>query len=404
MAYKQDSHGAMCLSNMKRTFASPHIQATGPVYLDCNATAPLEPAVREAMLRWFGEEIGNAGSRTHEYGLRAKKAVQGARDQVASIVGAAADEIIFTSGATESNNLAILGLAPYGETEGRRHIVSTAIEHKAVLEPLEALEARGFEVTLIRPDASGVVAADAITAALRPSTLLVSVMQVNNETGARQPIEDIAAALGGHNAFVHVDAAQGFGKELEALRSPRIDLISISSHKIYGPVGVGALVARRRAFKKAPLRPLAYGGGQERGLRPGTLPVPLIVGLGMAAEIAQKNASARRTRCAEIREKALAALTPLAIRIHSDLERTLPHVLNFSVGGVDSEALMVALKDVAAVSNGSACTSQSYQPSHVLKAMGLPDAAIAGAVRLSWSHLTPEIDWKAIAGRIGSLL
>ena len=229
-------------------------------------------------------------------------------------------------------------------------------------------------------------------------------MQANNETGIRQPIAEIAAALEGHDAYFHVDAAQGFGKELEPLQYPRVDLISISSHKVFGPMGIGALVTRRRGFAKAPLTPLAYGGGQERGLRPGTLPVPLIVGFGLAAELALKAHATRRARCLEVRDKALAALAPLGIRIHGDPALALPHVLNFSVAGVDSEALMLALKDMAAVSNGSACTSQSYDPSHVLTAMSLSDEAIAGAIRVSWSHLTPEVDWLAIAARIRSIL
>lgn len=373
------------------------------MYLDCNATAPLEPSVHQAMLHWFGEEVGNAGSRTHEFGLRAKKAVQAAREQVAIVVACAPDEVIFTSGATESNNLAILGLAPFGEHERRRHIITTAIEHKAVLEPLEALEARGFEVTRLKPAASGAVTAESVALALRPSTLLVSVMQANNETGILQPIAEIADVLSKHEAYLHVDAAQGFGKDLTPLRIPRIDLVSISSHKIYGPVGVGALVGRRRGFAKVPLTPISYGGGQERGLRPGTLPVPLIVGLGLAAEIALKTHQMRRARCLEIRQKALAALAAADIRLHGNVDLSLPHVINFSVAGIDSEALMVALKDVAAVSNGSACTSQSYEPSHVLSAMGLSDEAIAGAVRMSWSHLTPDVDWLEISARIKSL-
>lgn len=374
-----------------------------PVYLDCNATAPLDPVVHQAVAHWFGEEVGNAGSRTHRYGLRAKKAVQQAREQIGAVVDAAPDEVLFTSGATESNNIAVLGLAAFGEESGRRHIVTTEIEHKAVLEPVEALAEKGFEVSLIAPDATGVVPADAVRQALRPDTLLVSVMQVNNETGLRQPIEAIADELDGHEAYFHVDAAQGFGKELDSLRSRRIDLVSISSHKIYGPVGVGALVIRRRGFDRPPLAPLIYGGGQERGLRPGTLPTALIVGLGAAANEARQHAVRRAELCAAMREKALAALTPLGIRLHGDPEQCLPHVLNFSVEGVDSEALMVAVKDLVAVSNGSACTSQSYTPSHVLEAMGLPQAAVAGAVRISWCHMTPEVDWDAVAARIGSL-
>ena len=243
----------------------------------------MEPAVRDALVRWLTNEVGNAGSRTHEYGLRAKRAVQAAREQVAAVVDAKVDEVVFTSGATESNNIAILGLAPFGEDTGRRHIVSTAIEHKAVLEPLEELEGRGFEVTLVKPGPSGAVSAAAVRDTLRPDTLLVTVMHANNETGVLQPIAEIAELLAYHEAYLHVDAAQGYGKELASLRAKRIDLISVSSHKIYGPVGIGALIARRRVFKKPPLVPLTLGGGQERGLRPGTLPVPLIIAFGVAA-------------------------------------------------------------------------------------------------------------------------
>ena len=388
---------------MKRTFVSRYEQEIGPVYLDCNATSPLEPAVRDVVTDWLTKEIGNAGSRTHEYGTHAKRAVQHAREQVAAIVQASGNEVVFTSGATESNNLAILGLARWGKEQDRRHIVSTAIEHKAVLEPLEALAEQGFTITLVKPRPSGAVAVDDIVAALRPDTLMVSVMHVNNETGVRQQVGEIADALADHESYFHVDAAQGFGKELEALRSPRIDLISVSSHKVYGPLGIGALIARRRGFIRAPLAPLTFGGGQEQGLRPGTLPVPLIIGFGLAAELARKENESRRARCLELREQALKALQPQDILLHGDPEKSLPHVLNFSVDGVDSEALIVVLKDIAAVSNGSACTSQSYEPSHVLKAMDLPKNAIEGAIRLSWCHLTPDVDWLAIADRIGSL-
>ena len=370
--------------------------------MDCNATTPLEPDVRDAIAHWMAEEIGNAGSRTHTYGMRAKRAVQQAREQVAAIVRASPDEIVFTSGATESNNLAILGLATWGEQDNRRHIVSTTIEHKAVLEPLEALEKRGFSVTLAKSQATGAVKVEDIAAAVRPDTLLVSVMHVNNETGVRQPIAGIAEALADHDAYFHIDAAQGFGKELDALRNPRIDLISVSAHKVYGPLGIGALVVRRRGFKRPPLTPLTYGGGQERGLRPGTLPVPLIVGFGLAAEIASRDNKARRQRCCEIRQRALSALEPLGAKFHGDPGQTLPHVLNFSIEGIDAEALTVALKDLAAVSNGSACTSHSYEPSHVLQAMGLKESAIAGALRLSWCHLTPDVDWQAMTERMGS--
>ncbi len=374
-----------------------------PVYLDCNATTPIEPAVLEEMHRLWSEVPGNAGSRTHEYGLQAKKTVQRAREQVASVVRAEPEDVLFTSGATESNNIAILGLAAHADGENRRHVVSTAMEHKAILEPLEELEKRGFEVSLVRPDVSGAVSAEAVASMLRPDTVLVSIMHANNETGVLQPLDEIANLLGDHPAYFHVDAAQGFGKDLQLLRNGRIDMTSVSSHKIYGPVGVGCLIVRRRGFRRPPLKPISFGGGQERGLRHGTLPVPLIAGMGFAAEIAKRDHAIRRGRCLEIRSDALDALSPLGIRLNGDPERVMPHVLNFSMEGVDAEALMVALKDLVAVSNGSACTSQSYEPSHVLAAMGLPEAAVAGAVRVSWCHMTPDVDWPAVSRRIAAL-
>ena len=374
-----------------------------PVYLDCNATTPLEPAVREAMLRFFEGEFGNAGSRTHEYGARAKQATQAARDQVAKVVGVERDEVVFTSGATESNNLALLGLAAYGEQTGRRHIVSTQIEHKAVLEPLEELQRRGFEVDFISPTAGGWIEPAKLQAALRPDTLLVSVMHANNETGVIQPIEEIATILQKHPSYLHVDAAQSFGKLIEPLRNPRIDLISISGHKVYGPKGIGALITRRRGFDRIPLKPLVFGGGQERGLRPGTLPVPLIVGLGGASEIALRDHVKREKQCRRFRAELESALLPLSPQIHGDRKRTLPHVMNLGFAGLDSEAVMVALKDQIAISNGSACTSSSYKPSHVLKAMGLPNEEIMGALRISWCHLTPSVDWKSVQETIRRL-
>ncbi|OBJ57439.1 cysteine desulfurase DndA [Mycobacterium asiaticum] len=368
-----------------------------PVYLDCNATTPVEPAVIEEIVRWTGEEFGNAGSRTHQYGQAAKHRVNSARADIASVVGARADEVVFTSGATESNNLAILGLASHGLQTGRLHIVSTQIEHKSVLGPLEELSRRGFDVTLIRPTSGGWVDPGEVRAALRTDTLLVSTMAVNNETGVVQPIAEIADILNEHEAFFHVDAAQAFGKIMDPLRLRRIDLMSVSAHKIYGPKGIGALIARRRRFTRLPLEPLQYGGGQERGLRPGTLAVPLIAGFGLAASLALRNHEQRAVKCAAIKRDALASLLPLGIELNGDPDRTIDHTINFSVRGVDSEAAIVALKNLAAVSNGSACTSQSYEPSHVLVAAGLPREQIEGALRLSWSHLTVVDDWPAIA-------
>lgn len=366
------------------------------VYLDCNATAPMDPRVLSEVMHFFSVEFGNAGSRTHDYGSRAKQAVQRARDQIAEVVKVRRDEVIFTSGATESNNLAILGLAYHGKETGRLHIVSTMIEHKAVLEPLDALARQGFEVTLVPPTRGGWIDPAMVQDALRQDTLLVSVMQVNNETGVIEPIPELCEILADHPAFFHVDAAQGFGKEIAPLQNTRIDLISISGHKIFGPKGVGALVMRRRRLNRPPLTPLFFGGGQERGLRPGTLPVPLIAGFGLAAELAFHEAHQRAKACQAYRERVLKALEPFSPIINGDQTRTMPHVLNLSLPELDSEAVMVALKDVIAISNGSACTSQSYQPSHVLKAMGLPDSIVQGALRISWSYMTEGPDWNEV--------
>jgi len=375
-----------------------------PIYLDCNATSPTEHSVNEIVMKYLSEEFGNSGSRTHEFGARAKKAVQQARAQVASVVQAEIGDIIFTSGATESNNLSILGLAAYGEEIGHKHIISSQIEHKAVLEPLEVLSTRGFEVTLVPPTSGGWIEPETIQNALREDTLLVSLMHANNETGVLQPIEGVAKILGSHTAFFHVDAAQSYGKELEPLKNLRIDLMSLSAHKVYGPKGVGALVMRKRKYKRPPIQPLIYGGGQERGIRPGTLPVALIAGFGQAAELAQKNYQERKALCLSYRKTILEALQPLNPILNGDPDRTLPHVLNISFSGLDSEAVMVTLKDQIAISNGSACTSQSYEPSHVLKAMNLSDEVIEGALRISWCHMTEQADWNEIVKSIQKLM
>lgn len=353
-----------------------------PIYLDYAATTPVDPEVADLMRYYMVEEFGNAGSRTHEYGTRAKKAVQKAREQIATIAGCQPDEVIFTSGATESNNLAILGLRKHGEKTGKKHIISTAIEHKAVLEPLEHLrDEYGFEVDFIRPDLSGAIAAEQVRGLLREDTLLVSVMHVNNETGIIQPIEKIAEILSGSEIFLHVDAAQSFAKLKDPLINPRIDMISLSGHKLCGPKGVGALVTRRRKYRRLPLSPLAYGGGQEFGLRPGTLPVHLIVGIGEAAKkLANRDFLSEVTLdhyIAEISGQLVGHdLVPIG-----DCSKRVPFILSFAITGLDSEAIILKLKDTVSVSNGSACTSASYEVSHVLSAMGVEEAG--SVIRLS---------------------
>lgn len=377
--------------------------AAGPVYLDFNATTPVDPRVAAEVMTYMSYEYGNAGSRTHTYGQRAKERVRQARGEVAAVVGAQVEEVTFTSGATESNNIAILGLAPHGETTGKRHIISTQIEHKAVLEPLEALQARGFDVELLPPTAGGWISPEAIAAALRPDTLLVSVMAVNNETGVIQPLDEIAEALSNHDAYFHVDAAQAFGKLVDLLRNPRIDFLSASGHKVGGPKGIGALVTRRRGYKRAPLKPLMFGGGQERGLRPGTLPVALIAGFGLASKLALEEARQRSQAASQIKKDLLAALTPLGAKENGDSDRTIESTLNISIPGVDSEAAIVALKEIVALSNGSACTSQAYEPSHVLTSAGLSQSRVAGALRFSWGPQTINIPYSELTQKLSAL-
>jgi cysteine desulfurase len=367
-----------------------------PVYLDCAASSPLDPRVRAEMLRYMDDDFGNAGSRTHDWGRRARTAVEQARDRVAAVVACGRGDVIFTSGATESNNLAILGLAAGDE---RRHIVSTAIEHHAVLEPLEELRRRGYEISFVAPDRGGAVEADAILAAVRPDTLLVSMMHVNNETGVIQPIDLVADRLPDH-VYVHVDAAQSFARVLSPLRHPRIDLISVSAHKIHGPKGVGALVARRREGKRPPLRPLMFGGGQERGLRPGTMPVPLVAGLGLASEIAVAEAGARDARCRAFRDSLVAGLAPLAPVMNGDPDRCVPYIVNLSLPGLDAETVIDAWRDLVAISNGAACTSQSYTCSHVLSAMQVPAWQSDGALRFSWGASSVEPDWSELVAAL----
>jgi cysteine desulfurase len=377
-----------------------------PIYLDCNATTPIDPEVADIVMHYLGAEYGNSGSRTHVWGSAAKKAVNQARSRIAETVAVAPAGVVFTSGATESNNLAILGLEDYARSTGRRHIVTSRVEHKAVLEPVEELARRGFEVAHVSVGSDGIVNTDEVLGAIREDTVLVSLIAVNNETGAINPVEQIAEELStsGFLGFFHVDAAQALGKIVSPLQHPRIDMLSLSAHKAHGPKGIGALALRHRNYKTPPLRPLLYGGGQERGLRPGTLPVPLIAGFGHAAELAHRDHMARAKKCAEIKETATRSFKKLGAEINGDPERSVPHTLNVSVPGIDSEAAILALQDIVSCSNGSACTSDRHEPSHVLTAMGLKPSRVDGALRFSWCHLTPELDWEEVRVRLAELL
>ena len=373
-----------------------------PIYLDNAATTPLEPAVFDVMKRYFLDDFGNAGSRTHGYGAVAAAAIEEARREVALVVDAAPEEVIFTSGATESNNIAIQGLREDLRNRREIHIITTAIEHKAVLEPVEAL--LDFPVTVLPVDSSGRVDPSDVAGALKDSTGLVSIMHVNNETGIVQPIDDIAAVLENHWAWFHVDAAQGFGKDLSPLCNKRIDMISVSGHKIYGPKGVGALITRQRPDRtRPPLNPISVGGGQERGLRAGTLPVPLIAGLGEAARLCRTNNHARNAAANERAAEIIKFIEDNGGVINGDRTNSIPNIINASFEGLDSEAFIVSTKDLIAVSNGAACSSASYRLSHVLRAMNLSQERQTSAIRFSPSHFTAPLDLSEVGERVAAV-
>jgi cysteine desulfurase len=356
------------------------------VYLDYNASTPIDERVLEGMIAVYHNFYGNPDSRTHEFGTNAQKQVENARGQVASLLGVAKNEVVFTSGATESDNMAILGLSEYGIANNKKHIITTAIEHKAILEPIKILEKRGFKIDYISPNESGRIDAQLLLNKVRSDTLLVSISHANNETGIIQPVEEIGDTLSKMDIYFHIDAAQSCGKLVEELKSTKYDLLSLAGHKMYGPQGIGALILRMKKYKRPPIKPIMFGGGQEGGLRPGTLPVALIVGLGKACEIAEQEHTKaidgyRQTKKILISELVASGV---AFEINGDQQYCMPNTLNVSFLGVDSEALMLATKQYCSVSNGSACTSHDYKPSHVLAAMGLSDERIESAIRISW--------------------
>lgn len=361
------------------------------IYLDYNSTNPVAAEVVDVMVHYLREDFGNAGSRTHQFGQNAKNAVLHSRQTLASLLGVKTEELIFTSGATESNNLATLGLEEFGALSGKTHIVSTSIEHKSILEPLEYLSKRNFDIELVGPQPDGRIDAQELLARVRPDTLLVSVMGVNNETGAVQPINQIAEGLRNSEAYLHVDASQAFIKEKQTYANKRIDFITVSAHKIGGPKGIGALATRRRKYSRPPLQPRQFGGGQEWGIRPGTLPVPLIAGFAKAAELSNQNLEKKLLRARALNNELVKELTELGALFNNDPLNSVPTTVNFSIPNLDSEAALMALRSVAAASNGSACTSQSYEPSHVLTAAGLPNLQIGGAVRISWGLETESL-------------
>jgi cysteine desulfurase len=365
-----------------------------PVYLDNHATTRTDPRVVEAMIPYFTEIYGNSASVSHRFGSQAAEAVEHAREQVARSVGALAREIVFTSGATESNNLAIKGVARAAIRRGN-HLVTAASEHKAVLDPYKRLARQGWEITVVPCDEFGRVSAAAVADALTERTILVSIMAANNEVGAINPIAEIGGLCHDRGVVFHTDAAQAIGKVPLDVQAASVDLLSLSAHKIYGPKGIGALYVRRRD-PQVRLEPLVDGGGHERGLRSGTVPVPLVVGLGLAAELAIRERDDEARRLFDLRERlhrGIAQRVP-GTRLNGPATDRLPGNLNLSFGDVDGEALMMAMRDVA-VSSGSACSSAEPEPSHVLLAMGLDEDMARASLRFGLGRFTTtdEIDF-----------
>jgi len=359
-----------------------------PIYLDYQATTPMDPRVLEAMMPYFTHQFGNPHSRSHSYGWEAEEGVEKARGRVAKLIGADEKEVIFTSGATESNNLAIRGVAEFYK-DRKNHIVTTVTEHKCVLDTCRHLEQQGFEVTYLPVQKNGLIDVDALRAAITDKTVVVSVMAVNNEIGVIQPLAEIGKVCREKKAFFHTDAAQAAGKIPLDVEAMNIDLLSISGHKIYGPKGIGALYVRRKP--RVRLVPLIVGGGQERGFRSGTLPTPLCVGLGEAAEICTREMENEAERLKKLQARMLKGLQDglPEIFVNGDLEHRIPGNLNISFAYVEGESLMMGIKNLA-VSSGSACTSASLEPSYVLRALGVDEELAHTSLRIGLGRFTTE--------------
>ena len=356
------------------------------VYLDYNATTPIDSRVLETMIDIYQNNPGNADSRTHDYGENARAITEKARGQVAKLMNISPSEVFFTSGATESNNIALQGLRDYADKTGKKHIITSAIEHKAILNTAKYLETQGFNVDYIQPDKSGRISAEDVLTRVRKDTLLASIMHVNNETGIIQPVKEIGERLEHSDVLFHIDATQSCGKLVDDIKSLKYDLLSFSAHKFRGPQGVGSLILRRKNYKLPPVKGIYFGGQQEIGIRSGTIPVALAAGLGKACEIASTEYELNSDSEKSIKERLLTLLKASNVdyKINGDQSYCVNSTLNVCFKRVSSEALMLATKQYCAISNGSACTSKSYDPSYVLVAMGLPELDIENSVRISW--------------------
>lgn len=362
-----------------------------PIYLDYSATCPVDPRVAEKMVQYMTMDgtFGNPASRSHRYGWQAEEAVDTAREQIAALLNADPREIVFTSGATESDNLAIKGVAHFYNKQGK-HIITSKTEHKAVLDTMRQLEREGFEVTYLDPESNGLIDLAKLEAAMRDDTILVSIMHVNNEIGVVQDIAAIGELCRSRKVVFHVDAAQSAGKVAIDVQEMKVDLISLSAHKAYGPKGIGALYVRRKP--RIRLEAQMHGGGHERGFRSGTLPTHQIVGMGEAFRIAKEELQQDYDHALKLRNRLLDGIKDMeAVTINGDLDQRVPHNLNISFAFVEGESLLMALKDLA-VSSGSACTSASLEPSYVLRALGLNDELAHSSIRFSFGRFTTEAE------------
>ncbi len=374
-----------------------------PIYLDHHATTPVDARVLEAMLPYYGKVYGNAASRNHSFGWKAREAVSRGRDQVAALIGASSREIVFTSGATESNNLAIRGaVEATGRTKGR--IITCATEHKAVLDPYARLKRLGFEVVVLPVGSDGFLDVGRLRSALTDDTILVSVMYANNEIGVIQPIAEMGAAVRETRALFHVDAAQAAGKIPVDVERDSIDLLSLTAHKMYGPKGIGALYVRRRG-RRAEIVAQMDGGGHERGLRSGTLNVPGVVGLGVACQISVDEMESEAQRLSELRNRLKNRLFESldGLRVNGSMDRRLPHNLSIGFSDVDGESLLMGLDDIA-VSSGSACTSEIPEPSHVLRALGVPEKLAHASLRFGLGRQTTEEEVDYAVEKVASVV
>lgn len=375
-----------------------------PIYLDYHATTPVDPRVRDAMLPYFCEAFGNAASKSHPFGWEAADAVQSAREQVAGLVGVSAKEVVFTSGGTEANNLALQGVARANRHRGDR-IVTLATEHRSVLDTVEQLRTEGLRVTVLPVRSDGLVDLDRLASALDEDerTLLVSVMVGNNEIGVVQPLAEVAALAHARGILVHTDAVQGAGKIPLDLVALDVDLASMSAHKMYGPKGIGALIVRRRKPSIA-IQPMLHGGGQELGLRPGTLNVPAIVGFGRAAEISRDELEPEMRRLRALRDRLLSRMVEAGgLRVNGSMEQRLPHNLHVSIEAVEPEALVMSLSDIA-VSTGAACSSANAEPSHVLRAIGVADDLARASLRFGLGRFTTEEEIERAGERVAQVI